>query len=470
MSNHSSQRIAIKTYGCRSNYADSVELQASMLERGSEPCELRLSEESEIPDVLVINTCTVTDTADREALRLIRKVKALRPKVKVVVTGCMAEVGSEELSSLVGEENIVGPGRRKEVLAAIYGEGGEREQDSEIDVPLQAVYQSGRRAKKALPKRRSISLSAPMSKAVPGPGAMMGEIRNRSRFHLRVQEGCENSCTFCIIPQTRGRLSSRALRDVQADVRHLRDAGYQEVVLTGTHLGGYGEDIGLNLKDLLEAVQSVEKAPRIRLSSIDPNDLTPEIIDYIAKSHQICRHLHICVQALSDRTLKRMNRKYRLDEAREILWYVEKTIPGICIGSDVIVGFPGESRQEVEEGIEEFLRLPISYLHVFPYSERSGTAATRLDGSVAIPERKRRAARWRAVAERKRNSFLQGLCGQELEVILEQEKGAHVFGTSAEFASVQISRDSLPQNWQAGQLVRAVAQHLNKDSGVLECH
>ncbi len=298
----------------------------------------------------------------------------------------------------------------------------------------------------------------------------MGEIRNRSRYHLRVQEGCENSCTFCIIPQTRGRLSSRSLRDVREDVEYLRDQGYQEIVLTGTHLGGYGEDIGLGLQDLLSVVQEVKNGPRVRLSSIDPNDLVPEIIDFIAESHQICRHLHICVQALSDRTLKRMNRKYRLDEAREILWYVNKKLPGCCIGSDVITGFPGESRQEVEEGIEEFLRLPISYLHVFPYSERSGTAATRLDGSVALPERKRRAARWRAVAQRKHRAYLASLCGQELEIVLEQGKESHVYGTSAEFAPVRISREHLPQAWQPGQLVRAQARHVTQDSGIVECH
>ncbi len=463
-------RVAFKTFGCRSNYADSVELQASLLEHDSTPCNLAFDETAPAPDVVVINTCTVTNSADREALRLIRKVKAEQPETRIIVTGCMAELGEKALTELVGAENVIGPGRRQEVLAAIRGAEHVASPEPEVDVPLAKIYESGRRVKKSLPQRRSISLQHSISSEVAGPGAMMGEIRGRSRYHLRVQEGCENSCTFCIIPQTRGRLSSRSLEDVTSDVEHLRDVGFSEIVLTGTHLGGYGEDIGLNLRDLLEAITSVSGVPRIRLSSIDPNDLTSDIVDFIAGSHHFCPHLHICVQAFSDRTLKRMNRKYRMDEAREILWYVSQKLPGCCIGSDVITGFPGESRQEVEEGIEEFLRLPISYLHVFPYSERSGTAATRLDGAIAVPERKRRAARWRAIASRKHQEFLRSLCGQELETVLEQEKEAYVFGTSAEFASVRISRESLSANWRPGDLVRVRATQVNEESGIIECH
>jgi len=377
-------KVSFQTYGCRSNYADTIELQAGLAEKGATPVN-----SVEGSDVIVVNTCSVTNTADREAFKFIKKAKALAPNARIVVTGCLAELDTEGLNELEEVDVVVSPGKRKEALASILGQElvEEKVEEAEQIVPL---------GRKSLPMRKSISLKEEFSPAIVGPGESIGDINQRSRFHLRIQEGCENACTFCIIPYTRGRLSSRPKHMLRDDLEKLAALGYEEVVLTGTHIGGYGEDVGESLLELLKILAKDCPVKRIRLSSIDPNDLSTELLDYVLESNVFCNHLHICIQAFSDSVLKRMNRKYRMEDVRNILCYVSEKVPGICIGTDVISGFPGESRQEVDQGVEEFLRLPISYLHVFPYSERSGTAATRLDGSVEVAERRRRAARWMA--------------------------------------------------------------------------
>lgn len=434
-------RVAFETLGCRSNYADSVDLQAALAERGATPCSFASD-----ADVYVVNTCTVTDAADKDSLRLIRKVQARAPKARIVVTGCMAEVSADQLRELAKVDVIIGPGRREELLGAILECSAEKSgglEESAGRLTAEQFPSESRLALTRLRRRRSISLEQPISAKVLGPGSRLGEITQRSRYHLRIQEGCENYCTYCIVPQTRGSYSSRSVNEILDDLRHLAKVGYEEVVLSGTHLGGYGRDINTNLLELLSILAEKRPLPRIRLSSIDPNDLGRELLDLFVQSNVFCRHLHICVQAFSDSILKRMNRKYRLADVQELLCYIEQTLPDCCIGSDVIAGFPGESRQEVDEEIERFLRLPISYLHVFPYSERSGTAAVRLDGVVEPGERKRRAARWRAEGERKRDAFFSQLVGSDLEIILERLDSEFAYGTSRQYAFVKIPADEV---------------------------
>ena len=368
-------RVGFKTFGCRSNHADTIDLQAALVEKGSTPANKDL-------DVIVVNTCSVTDQADNEAYRYIRKTKRDNPNSRIVVTGCLAELETKKLSNLEDVDAVVGPGKKSDVLKAIYSE-------------QTATDRLPRLPKKFRSKGKSISLNDKISDALASPGTHLGEVKQRARYHLRIQEGCENTCTFCIIPHTRGHLSSRPQELILDDVKKLEQAGYKEVVITGTHIGGYGEDMGSSLYELLKAIKSLGLDLRIRLSSIDPNDLHPELLEFFVENQDFfCSHLHICVQSFSDKTLKRMNRRYKLAEIDNIVHYITDKVPKLCLGTDIIAGFPGESRQELDEGVNQFLRLPFSYIHVFPYSERSGTAATRLDGSVEVAERKRRAARW----------------------------------------------------------------------------
>lgn len=456
-------KVSFQTFGCRSNFADTVDLVALASERGAQVSEF---EKNQNADVYVINSCTVTDVADKEAIKFIEKLKRDQPNSKLVLTGCLAEAKTEQMKKLFPDIEVLGPGQKNNVLNAIFGE---EKTDKRLN-------EKPKNLKIRTPSHKTISLDDDMPSQISGPASLIGKFKLRSRYHLRIQEGCENHCTFCIIPQTRGELSSRSVKDIISDLKILKEKGYNEIVLTGTHLGGYGQDCGESLLSLLKSIDSEIEGPRIRLSSLDPNDVSFEIIDFISKSNIFCNHLHICLQAFTDSCLKRMNRKYRMEDAKELLWYINSRFSGCGIGSDIITGFPGEGRKELEEGIEEFLSLPISYLHVFPYSEREGTSATRLDQVIPVDERKRRAARWRALAERKRADFLKTLVNKELDIIVEDkvfEDGSQG-GTSSEYADVRLykSRNNIELksnslNCIPGQRVKALAVNLDLEGNLI---
>ncbi len=417
-------RVGFETLGCRSNFADTMDIQAALKERNVETCSFR-----ENADVYVINTCTVTDAADREALRLIRRVRRNSPSARIVVTGCMAETGRETLEGTGMVDSVIGPGNRSAVVAAILG------------TEDRSAGENARRRSEIT--KRSVSLNTPLSKHIGAPGERVGSLRNRARFHLRIQEGCENACTFCIIPFSRGRLSSKAITQILDDIDELAELGYEEVILTGTHLGGYGLDLDSHLLSLLEAITLHRPRPRLRLSSIDPNDLSVEIIRVLATSDIFCKHLHICVQAFDDQILKRMNRRYRMADVQDIVRVITEYLPDCCLGTDLITGFPGETREQLEEQMAIYETLPFSYLHVFPYSERTLTAATRFGGVVEGGERKRRAARWRALSERKLRSFMLQFVGRPVEIVVEQIEDELVLGTTGEFLLAGFPRSAV---------------------------
>ena len=446
MENSEKPRVFFETHGCRSNYADTVDLQHSLAEKGAIVGEgrARLNSSEQEVDVFVLNTCTVTNEADREALRSIRKIRDKHPQAKIVVTGCMAEVRAKKLQSIEGVSTVLGPGQKEKLINSILGVEDSNSRDELTNLP--SVYPSGRRVKKSLPQFKSISLDKELSTAAAGPAEHVGEVKRRSRYPLRVQEGCENSCTFCIIPQTRGRFSSRPLELILDDIEKLYELGYREVILTGTHLGGYGIDSGGSFENLLQAVQSKvsginrardESNLRIRLSSIDPEDVSPALIDFIAESPEFCKHIHICVQAFNESILKLMNRRHSLQDALDVIDYAKQKIPGICLGTDVITGFPGEGTDEFLQGLEIIEGLPLAYLHVFPYSERSKTAATRLGGEVEVNERRKRAVRLRALSKRLRESYYRQFVGEKLDLVVEAVTENELRATSSEYISVK---------------------------------
>lgn len=462
-------RVAFKTFGCRSNYADTLELVAGVTSLGASAVDVDKGLGSDV-DVLVVNTCTVTDTADKEVYKYVESVRKKNPEIKLVVTGCMAEAWGEEIQNRFPEAKVIGPGSRSKVLDSIIeGRLGVRERENLVQLRKKEDQLRLRR-----PNHKSISLEDDFPESMAGPGDLMGELRTRSRYHLRIQEGCENRCTFCIIPSTRGVLTSRNREQVIEDLRRLTDLGYNEAILTGTHLGGYGQDLGYSLLELLEEIEELRPIHRVRLSSLDPNDVSFKMIDFLSKSNTFCSHLHICLQAFTESTLKRMNRRYRLGDAEELLWYIHSKFPECCIGSDVITGFPGEDSRELAEGIQTFLSLPLSYLHVFPFSGRQGTPAVRLDGQVEELEKKKRAAAWREVASKRKREFLQSLTTKVLEVVVEARLSREglVCGTSGEFASVEIKNTGT--NWsgvqlKAGTLVQVLVTDVNLNEESLIC-
>jgi threonylcarbamoyladenosine tRNA methylthiotransferase MtaB len=408
--------------GCRSNFADSVELTAALVKQGGVPCDFNSA-----ADVYVLNTCTVTDSAEKEVRGLIARVRRQNPGARVVITGCLATVGSPVFGELSQGDSVVPPGERKQLLDRIF--------DGALpDAKPQTSTVIPRRSQRLSSK----DIDLPLPETTEGPTGRLGELSMRKRFHLRVQEGCDNFCTFCIIPYTRGKVVSRSRERILEDLHKLHELGYQEVVLTGTHLGGWGTDLGSSLHELLQEMAKSSPVKRVRLSSLDPDDVTTEMIDLIAGEEIFCEHLHLCLQALDESILKRMNRRYTLQEAIKLLEYTRKRIPVAALGTDLITGFPGESDTMFDGQCELLEQLPLSYVHVFPYSERTGTAATRLPDEVELSERRRRGTRLRAIAGRKFREFARGFVGSDVEVVLEDGDKGVVRGTTREFVEARI--------------------------------
>jgi threonylcarbamoyladenosine tRNA methylthiotransferase MtaB len=382
-------RIAITTLGCKINQYDSAVIQSRLEENHSfVPFE-------EPADCYIINTCTVTDRADWEARQLVRRAKRLSPGAKVLVTGCYAQVNPAEVAAVPGVDYVVGLNR--------------------LDDLLQFV---------ALPKDRDVRIAVSDVKRQRGvPVLGTRTLPGHTRAFLKIQEGCNYSCTYCIIPTARGLSRSVTPREVLEQVRMLADAGYREIVLTGIHLGGYGQDLipKVDLTALLEMISQSRLIPRVRLSSLDPREVPDRLVDLMAKSNVICPHLHVCAQAGDDEILKRMRRNYDGAYYRELLMKVRERLPDAALGSDIIVGFPGETDGAFDRSLEFFAALPLTYFHVFPYSSRRGTVAASLPDHMGSEVKKTRARRMRELGAMKKRDFCVRFRGQKLSVLIEEK-------------------------------------------------
>ena len=382
-------RIAITTLGCKINQYDSAVIQSRLEENHSfVPFE-------EPADCYIINTCTVTDRADWEARQLVRRAKRLSPGAKVLVTGCYAQVNPAEVADVPGVDYVVGLNR--------------------LDDLLQFV---------ALPKDRDVRIAVSDAKRQRGVSVLgTRTLPGHTRAFLKIQEGCNYSCTYCIIPTARGLSRSVTPREVLEQVRMLADAGYREIVLTGIHLGGYGQDLipKVDLTALLEMIAQSRLIPRVRLSSLDPREVPDRLVDLMAKSDVICPHLHVCAQAGDDEILKRMRRNYDGAYYRELLMKVRERLPDAALGSDIIVGFPGETDGAFDRSLELFAALPLTYFHVFPYSSRRGTVAASLPDHVGSEVKKTRARRMRELGAIKKRDFCLRFRGRKLSVLIEEK-------------------------------------------------
>ena len=382
-------KIAITTLGCKINQYDSAVIQSRLEENHSfVPFE-------EPADCYIINTCTVTDRADWEARQLVRRAKRLSPGAKVLVTGCYAQVNPAEVAAVPGVDYVVGLNR--------------------LDDLLQFV---------ALPKDRDVRIAVSDVKKQRGvPVLGTRTLPGHTRAFLKIQEGCNYSCTYCIIPTARGLSRSVTPREVLEQVRMLADGGYREIVLTGIHLGGYGQDLTpkVDLTALLEMIAQSRLIPRVRLSSLDPREVPDRLVDLMAKSDVICPHLHVCAQAGDDEILKRMRRNYDGAYYRELLIKVRERLPDAALGSDIIVGFPGETDGAFDRSLEFFAALPLTYFHVFPYSSRRGTIAASLPDHVGSEVKKTRARRMRELGAMKKRDFCVRFRGQKLSVLIEEK-------------------------------------------------
>jgi threonylcarbamoyladenosine tRNA methylthiotransferase MtaB len=348
-------KFAIVTFGCRVNQADSLHLEEDFRRRGAEPAPV------EAADVVVVNTCSVTATADQGARQAIRRVARSNPSARIVATGCYATRCAAEVSSLPNVVTVVRNGDKRRLLDV---------------VPLSTAARFG---------TGEGPCGAPIEPGVAG----------RTAFTLRVQTGCDQSCAYCIIPRTRGSGQSVPPGELLADVKRVADAGFREIAITGVHLGSYGRDLAdaTSLESLLRALLDLDLDVTFRVSSLEPMDCTPGIVALVAESGgRIAPHFHLPLQHGSDRLLAAMRRPYTCAGYEALVNRIVERMPHASIGTDMIVGFPGETDEDFNASLEYLTRAPLSHVHVFPYSDRPGTAASELRPKVNGPVIRARAA------------------------------------------------------------------------------
>lgn len=382
--------MALATLGCKVNQYES----AGILEA------LDASIFTVVPfnvkaDCYIINTCTVTGRTDYQSRQLIRRAMRLNPNASIIVTGCYAQIAFAEIARMPGVTLVTGTAEKEKIPYLLKNMGKDHTQIF--------VGNAG--------EVREFSGLAP--KVFPG----------RTRAFLKIQDGCNSRCSYCIVPHARGRSRSLPEEEAIRRIEILAQAHYREVVLTGIHLGIYGQDLipPLNLITLLKHIDTRKSVERLRLSSIEITEISDDMLLLMAKSPVFCRHLHIPLQSGDDRILKAMNRNYDTDFFRSRLDGIVRTVPGVSIGIDVMAGFPEESEEAFHNTLDLIEDLPAAYLHVFPYSDRPGTVASSLPGKVEEKEKKRRVNTLRTVGQRKRNAFAERFKGQKLSVLVEDK-------------------------------------------------
>ncbi|MFQ5586837.1 MAG: tRNA (N(6)-L-threonylcarbamoyladenosine(37)-C(2))-methylthiotransferase MtaB [Thermodesulfobacteriota bacterium] len=381
--------VFIATLGCKANQYDSFAIE-EMLAMG----DFQVVSDPEGADACVINTCTVTGRTDAQARQLIRRVKRENSDALVIVTGCYAQVSPHEVAEIEGVDYVLGNGEKERVVEhLLMGSGG--------DAPRVSVEKEG---------------SAIGLRASGSPG--------RTRAYLKVQDGCDNSCTYCIIPTARGEARSMNRETLLAEIDILVEKGYREVVLTGIHLGSYGEGFSppMNITGLLKSIEERRYPCRFRVSSLDSDEITDELIELMATSETICRHLHLPVQSGDDSIIRRMNRGGGADAVRERVERIISSIRDVAIGVDVIVGFPGEGEDEFMNTVRLLDALPIAYMHIFPFSKRKGTPAALFPDQVDAQVIKERCERLRELDREKRAAFYGSYLGREVSVLVEETR------------------------------------------------
>lgn len=381
----------IQNFGCRATQADGAALEGMLRGQG-----LSAAGDNREADLVILNTCTVTAEADNDVRQAARRVHRENPRARILVTGCYAQRAPEDLAALPGVEWVVGNSHKTRIGELIW------------DAPYHGQVHVG-----DIFEQREF-LSAPVEDA----------LGDRTRPNLKVQDGCGNRCSFCIIPSVRGRSRSAGPDEVVSQVRRLA-ARYKEVVLSGINLGRWGRDLEgrLRLADLVRRLLEETDVRRLRLSSVEPMDFSDDLLRLMAASERIASHVHAPLQSGCDRTLRRMRRKYRPRHYEDRLRKAREWMPEAAIGADVMVGFPGETEEEFEESRRFIESLPFTYLHVFTYSERPGTEAERLAGVVPMAVRKQRNRLLRELAAAKNLEFRRAMVGRTLSAVTLEQTG-----------------------------------------------
>ncbi len=403
--------IAAHTLGCKVNQYDTQAMLELFQQAGYQAVSV-----DQPADVYLVNTCTVTGTGDKKSLQLIRKIRREHPASALIVCGCMAQQRGEDLLS-TGADLVLGTQRRGEVLALL-------EQVRNTGVPVCAVN--------------------PLQAGQPFERLSITTQNDHTRAVLKIQEGCNNRCSYCIIPSVRGPIRSRPLEDIREEVRRLAAAGFREVVLTGIHLCSYGRDLdsALSLLDVILAVQETEGILRIRLGSLEPTVATPEFAAALRKADKLCPQFHLALQSGSDSVLRRMRRQYNTEQYLRGVENLRREFPRAAFTTDILTGFPGETVEEFEETKRMIEKVGFARIHVFPYSPRPQTPAAEMPGQLSSGEKERRARELIALGNRIAADYLASWAGQETLLLPEEKVSGCWEGYTPEYIRVRLDPDA----------------------------
>jgi len=379
--------FSVVTLGCKTNQFESISMEEKLVAAG-----YRSVSYEDGADLVVVNTCTVTTATDSQSRNLIRRARRMNPDCRVIVTGCYAQVDPEAIRSIPGVSVVLGNDDKKDLVKYL-----------EID-PVEPLIE--------------VSDIQKVIDAVPHEISSFAE---RSRAFVQIQNGCNAYCSYCIIPYARGRSRSASPDQVLEQVRRLVANGYPEIVLTGIHIGAYGIDLqpASSLVELIRRIEAETMVHRLRLGSIEPNEIGDSLIELLAGSDIVCPHLHVPLQAGDDDVLNRMNRHYSVDDFSRLIDKVHRQLPDVAFGFDVITGFPGETEMEFANTVRLIESLPAAFLHVFPFSRRPGTPAADMAGQVPGDVARQRATILRQLGQKKQRLFAERFIGQKLEVVVE---------------------------------------------------
>jgi len=401
-----SSKVAFHTLGCKLNFAETSTIGNQFVEKGFSVVDFNAD-----ADVYVINTCTVTDNADKECRQIVRRALRTNPNAYIIVTGCYAQLQHEEISKIDGVDAILGSNEKFNIFSIIP--------EFSKDTP-------------------SCIQVTPTEKLEKFNFAYSSEALGRTRAFFKIQDGCDYKCTFCTIPKARGRSRSTNPEYVLDEFKKLIDNGYKEIILTGVNVGDYGKHIRENLYNLLTKMLEIDADYRIRISSIEPNLLTDDIINLTANSSKMVNHFHIPLQSGSSKILSLMQRRYNVEYYKNLIHKVKEKVENVGIGVDVIVGFPNETNDDFLETYNFIKALPVSYLHVFTYSERPDTPAIKMENSVPLEERKRRSNMLRMLSEKKKTEYYNSMLNKNVTVLFEEENHNGVmFGWTSNYVRVK---------------------------------
>jgi len=431
-------KFIITTLGCKVNQYESASLSENLKKAGWESVQ-----KENTSDLCIINTCAVTQKASMQSRQAIRQASRANPKARIVVTGCYAQTEPDELKQIKGIEFIVGHADKHNIPE---------------------IIQSSKRKDTSCP----VTICSDVRHEIDFRQPFLVASGNRTRPFLKIQDGCDAFCTYCIVPYARGRSRSMPLQTVLKSIKQLQRSGYREVVLSGIHLGCYGLDLSpeTNLLMLLNHIRKSKPIHRVRLSSIEPHELTDDIIQLAANSDIICHHFHVPLQSGDDHILKKMQRPYSRSYFKNLILKIHALLPDAAIGVDTLIGFPGESQEAFDNTYNLIKDLPVTYLHVFPFSSRKQTPASKYAGKVPPDIIKSRCRKMRHLGKEKKKSFFRNNIGKTVEVLIESKRDSQsgfLKGITASYIPVFLEGDNRLKN----TLVRIKIVKLNGHDSVI---